>query len=89
MFSGAEAQMSLRPPPDIVSVGIAKFAFVAIGRAEGEHDLVARADRLAVQRDVARGDALEALGRGVEAQRFLDRRRDQAGSATRRRRASG
>ena len=62
---------------DVEGVRIGKFALVAVGRAEGERDFVAGADGLAVQRHVARGGALEALRRRIEAQRFLDRRRDQ------------
>ncbi len=69
--------MSQRPAVDIERIGVGKFALVAIAGAEGERDLVAGMDRLAVQLDIARGNALETLRRGVEAKRFLDRRRDQ------------
>jgi hypothetical protein len=69
--------MAERPPLDVERVWIREFALVAVGRAEGERDLVAGTDGLAVQGRVARGGALEALSRRIEAQRFLDRRRDQ------------
>ncbi len=79
MLAGAETQMSQRPAVDVIDVGIGEFAPVAVGRAIGEGDLVADPQRLAVQFRLARDRALEALRRGVEAQRFLDRRRDQRG----------
>src|SRR6266508_5546137 len=77
MLAGAEAKMPLRPPLDVVDVGILEFPPVAVARAEGERDLVAHGKLLAVQLDLAHDSALETLRRGVEAQRLLDRRRDQ------------
>ena len=76
MFAGPEAQMSERPPLDVEGVRIRKFALVAVGRAEGERDLVTGANRLTVQCHIALRRALEALRRRIEAKRFLDRRRE-------------
>lgn len=79
MLAGAEAEMADRPAVDVVAVGVGEFALVAVGGAVGERDGVAFAHGLAVQRHVARQHALEALRRGVEAQRLLDRLRQQSG----------
>jgi len=45
--------------------------------AEGERHLVAGPELLSVQLGIAHDGALEALRRGVEAQRLLDRGLDQ------------
>ena len=79
MFCRAEAEVALRPALDVADVGIGEFAPVAVAGAERERDLVADFQMLAVQLLVAHHHALEALRRGVEAERLLDRRRDQRG----------
>ena len=52
MLAGAEAEMPKRPTLDVERVRIRKFALVAVGRAEGECNLVTGANCLTVQRDV-------------------------------------
>src|SRR6266851_7845947 len=77
MLASAETEMTLRAPRDVVDVRTGKFPPIAVAGAKGERDLVADSRRAAVQRALAHDRALEALRRGVEAQRFLDRRLEQ------------
>src|SRR5216684_2305758 len=77
MLASAETEMTLRAPLDVVDVRTGKFPPIAVAGAKGERDLVADSQRAAVQRALAHDRALEALRRGVEAQRFLDRRLEQ------------
>src|SRR5437667_1838493 len=63
MLAGAEAEMALRAPLDVVGVGIGKFSPIAVARAERERDLVAAAHALAMQLDLSCDRALEALRR--------------------------
>src|SRR5262249_55243750 len=72
MLAGAETEMTLRAAIDVVDVGIREFPPVAVAGAEGERDLVSDPQRAAMQRALAHDRALEALRRGIEAQRFLD-----------------
>ncbi len=68
VLARAEAQMPERAALDVVAVGIGKLAPVAVGRAIGQHDLVARLEALTMELDRPHDGALEALRRGVEAQ---------------------
>ena len=56
---------------------VRELALVAVARAVGEADEIAGLHGLAVQLGVLLDAAAEALGRGVEAQRFLDGVRKQ------------
>ena len=67
MLAGAEAEMALRPPLDVVEVRIGELPPIAVAGAEGERHLVAGLHLLAVQLGRAHDRALEALRRGVEA----------------------
>ena len=49
MLAGAETEMALRPPLDVVDVGLREFPPIAIARTEGESDLVADAPGAAMQ----------------------------------------
>src|SRR6185312_13664266 len=76
--SAAESQVTTRPTADVEPVGVLEVPFVAVGRGEhqqyrtaGRHDPLLERDILGcdVARDVWPG--------GLEAQQFLDGRRDQ------------
>ena len=73
----AEGEAALRVAEQVEAVGVGEGALVAVGRADQQHHLVAGAQLLAVQLDVARHQARERLGRVVVAQRLLDPARDQ------------
>ncbi len=78
MLAHPKAQVALGPALNVVNVGIAEFAPIAITGSEGERHLVAGFELLSVQLRLAHDGALEALCRCVEAQRFFNCRRNEA-----------
>src|ERR1700722_896986 len=77
--AGPETQMPARIALDVIRVGACKLALVSIRRSIGERHLVALAHMLAMKFDVPGKNTLETLRRGIEAQRFLDRRTHERG----------
>src|SRR2546427_2223831 len=76
VHAAAEREALLRVAADIVLIGALEHTLVAISGAHEQQRAFARAERLAVQLDVARDPAREHLRGVVEAQRLLDPARD-------------
>src|SRR6476661_543874 len=74
---GAEAQMRVRRPPEVQTIGLVEDLRIAVGRPEDEADLGAARDRRAVEIERLEDPSLEQLERGVEPKQLFDRRWDE------------
>src|ERR1019366_10829638 len=68
----AEAELRARVAADIEDVGVLEDARVAVGRAEQQHHLRPRRDRVAGEQALAVGGAVERMYRLREADRLLE-----------------
>src|SRR5215468_9440055 len=69
--SGAIADMTGGAAGDVIAVGVLPAARIAVGGTEEHQNLLALADGVAADLDLARGSAEEGLHRAFEADRFL------------------